>query len=75
MSSVDDALARAEELLAQLNARREDLERLAESDDLDADAAVESIAELAELAKQIEAELTRARGLADAGATGADAGS
>jgi hypothetical protein len=75
MSSVDDALARAEELLAQLNARREDLERLAESDDLDADAAVESIAELAELAKRIEAELTRARGLADTGATGADAGS
>jgi hypothetical protein len=75
MSSVDDALAHAEELLAQLNARREDLERLAESDDLDADAAVESIAELAELAKRIEAELTRARGLADTGATGADAGS
>ena len=47
------------------------------SDDLDAEAAVEKIAELAELAKQIEAELTRARGLAEAGepATGADAGS
>ena len=74
MSSVDDALARAEELLSQLNARRDDLEKLAAADDLDADAAVESITELAELAKQIEAELTRARGLADAGAAGGDAG-
>jgi hypothetical protein len=67
MSSVDEALARAEELLAQLNARRDELEQLAESDDLDAGAAVDVIGELAELAKQIEAELTRARGLADAG--------
>jgi hypothetical protein len=75
VSAVDDALARAEELLARLNARRDELEKLAESDDLDADAAVEAITELAELAKQIEAELTRARSLADAGATGADAGS
>ena len=65
--SVDEALARAEELLSQLNARREELEKLAESDALDADAAVDVIGELAELAKQIEAELTRARGLADAG--------
>lgn len=65
--SVDEALVRAEELLAQLNARREELERLAESDELDADAAVDVIGELAELAKQIEAELTRARNLADAG--------
>lgn len=65
--SVDEALARAEELLSQLNGRREELEKLAESDELDADAAVDVIGELAELAKQIEAELTRARGLADAG--------
>ncbi len=73
MSSVDDALSRAEELLAKLNARRDELEKLAEAEDLDADAAVESIAELAELAKQIEAELTRARSLAETGAAGADA--
>jgi hypothetical protein len=64
--SVDEALARAEELLASLNARREELERLAAADDLDGDAAVDLIAELAELARQIEAELTRARTLADA---------
>ena len=63
---VDDALARAEELLAQLNARRDELERLAAADDIDGDAAVDLIAELAELARQIEAELTRARNLADA---------
>jgi hypothetical protein len=66
MSSVDDALARAEELLAKLNERSVELERLAEAEDIDADAAVDVIADLAELAKQIEAELTKARTLADA---------
>lgn len=66
MSSVDEALAKAEELLARLNERREELERLAEADDLDGDAAVDVIAELAELARQIEAELKRARTMADA---------
>jgi hypothetical protein len=66
MSSVDDALARAEELLAKLNERSAELERLAEAEDIDADAAVDVIADLAELAKQIEAELTKARTLADA---------
>ena len=63
---VDDALARAEELLGQLNQRREELERLAAADDVDGDAAVDLIAELAELARQIEGELTKARNLADA---------
>ena len=63
---VDDALARAEELLGRLNERREELERLAATDDVDGDAAVDLIAELAELAREIEAELTRARNLADA---------
>jgi ABC-type transporter Mla subunit MlaD len=66
MNTVDEALDRAEELLGKLNERREELERLAESADLDADTAVDVIAELAELAKQIEAELTRARTIADA---------
>ena len=67
MSTVDEALARAEELLARLNERREALERLAEADEIEGDAAVDLIAELAELAREIEAELTRARTLADAG--------
>lgn len=66
MSGAEAALARAEELLTRLEARRTDLERLAEADELDGEAAVEAIAELAELAREIEAELTRARTLADA---------
>jgi len=66
VTPVDDALQRAEELLAKLNERSVELERLAEADDVDANAAVDVIAELAELAKQIEAELTNARTLADA---------
>jgi hypothetical protein len=49
-----------------LNQRREDLERLAAADEVDGDAAVDLIAELAELARQIESELTQARNLADA---------
>jgi hypothetical protein len=61
MSAADEALARAEELLGRLNDRREALERLAEADDVDGEAAVDLIAELAELARQIEAELTQAR--------------
>ncbi|HEX4745975.1 MAG TPA: hypothetical protein VFU99_03745 [Gaiellaceae bacterium] len=66
MSEVDAALGRAEELLGELNVKREALEALASADDVDGDAAVDLIAELAELARQIEAELTRARALADA---------
>jgi len=66
MSSVDEALGRAEELLARLNERREALERLAQADEIEGEAAVDLIAELAELAREIEAELTRARTLADA---------
>ena len=67
MSSADEALANAEELLERLNDRREQLERLAEADDVDGEAAVDLIAELADLAREIEAELTRARAIADAG--------
>jgi hypothetical protein len=66
MTSIDEALAKAEELLARLSERREELERLAEADNVDGEAAVDVIAELAELARQIEAELTRARTMADA---------
>lgn len=64
--SVDDALSRAEELLERLNERRAELERLAGSGDVDGEAAVDVIAEIAELARGIEAELTRARNIADA---------
>jgi hypothetical protein len=66
LSSVEEALARAEELLVGLNEKRDQLEQLAAADDVDGEAAVDLIAELAELARQIEAELTRARQIADA---------
>ena len=66
MSSAEEAIARAEELLGRLEAKRDELERLAEADELDGDTAVEVISELAALAKEIEAELTRARAIADA---------
>ena len=66
MTPVDDALAKAEELLGRLNEPRDELERLAAADDVDGDAAVDLITELAELAREIEVELTRARTLADA---------
>ena len=66
MTPADEALSRAEELLGKLKERSEELERLAAEDDIDADSAVDVIAEVAELAKQIEAELAKARSLADA---------
>jgi len=66
MSSAEEALDRAEELVGELDAKREELEKLAEADELDAEAAVDVLAELADLAKQIEAELSRARAIADA---------
>jgi hypothetical protein len=65
VTAADAALARAEELLGRMNERREALERLAEADEIDGDAAVDLIGELAELARQIEAELTQARALAE----------
>ena len=61
-----DPLGRTEELLVRLNERREDLERLAAADEIDGEAAVDVLGELAELAKEIESELNRARALADA---------
>ena len=62
--SADEALGRAEELLERLKATREELERLAAAED--AEAAVEVLTELADLAKEVEAELAKARSRADA---------
>ena len=59
----DDALQRAEELLARLEAARG---RLEATDD--PEQAIEILGELSELAKQVEAELQRARRQAGAGA-------
>ena len=62
--SADEALGRAEELLERLKATRDELERLAMAED--AEAAVEVLTELAELAKEVEVELAKARSRADA---------
>ena len=56
MSSAEDSLKRAEELLARLEQTRE---RLEAADD--PDAAIDILAELSEIAKQVEAELEQAR--------------
>lgn len=66
MSELERALERAEALLARLDERRDELERLASAGEVDGEAAVELVAELAELAKEIEGELARAREIADA---------
>ena len=64
VGSADEALGRAEELLERLKVTRDELERLAAQED--AESAVEVLTELAELAKEVEAELAKARARADA---------
>jgi hypothetical protein len=61
----DAALARAEELLERLKATRAELERLAAEEN--PEAAVDVLTELAELAKEVESELAKARSRAEAG--------
>ena len=56
MSGAEEALGRAEELLGRLEQTRERLEATQ-----DAEAAIDILGELAEIAKQVEAELERAR--------------
>ena len=65
--SSDDSLARAEELLARLEATRAELERLAGRND--ADKALEVLNELSELAKSVEEELERAKRAAETDAS------
>ncbi|MDQ4030032.1 MAG: hypothetical protein M3168_03215 [Actinomycetota bacterium] len=62
----EDSLERAEELLTRLEATRAELERVSESDD--AETAIDLLGKLSELAKEVEAELARAKREADAGA-------
>ena len=64
MSAAEEPLRRAEELLSRLEETRAELEALAEQGDTDA--AIEVLAKLAELAKDAEAELQRARRAAGA---------
>ncbi len=66
MSSAEDSLSRAEELLAKLEGARE---RLESTDD--PNQAIEVLQELADLAKQIEAALHTARQAAEADAADA----
>jgi hypothetical protein len=63
VNEAEESLQRAEELLARLEAARAKLEATD-----DPDAAIETLAQLSEIAKQVEAELTRAKRAADAGA-------
>jgi len=66
-SGSDASLQRAEELLERLRVRVDALEANAASGG-DLDVAVDGLAEINELAKEIEAEVQRARQAADAGA-------
>ena len=67
MSATDESLQRAEELLERLRTRVDALEASADAGG-DVDEAVDGLAEIAELAREIESELQRARQAADAGA-------
>jgi uncharacterized protein YoxC len=62
----NESLQRAEELLERLRGKVDELETLAQGEG-DVDRAVEDLAAIAEIAKEIEAEIQRARRAADAG--------
>lgn len=57
--TAEDSLKRTEELLDRLEKARAELEQVAAGGD--SDKAIEVLAELAEIAKQVEAELAQAR--------------
>jgi hypothetical protein len=63
--SADEALANAEQLLARVEDARRRLE------DADPEAAIEILQELSDLAKQVDAEIERARRAAEADAADA----
>ena len=60
----NESLRRAEELLARLESTRAELERLAMEEN--AEAAIDVLADLAEIAREVEVELARARSGSDA---------
>jgi hypothetical protein len=60
----DESLQRAEDLLDRLESARAELDRLAENEDTEGAIAV--LQQLAELAREVETELQRARREADA---------
>jgi hypothetical protein len=57
----DDALTRAEQLLARVEEVRKELEQIGEGDGRSPERAIELLGELSELAKAVEDELTRAQ--------------
>jgi hypothetical protein len=59
--STDEALTRAEELLARVEAVRVELEQLGEGETGSPERAIELLGELSDLAKAVEEELTRAQ--------------
>ena len=65
-SPTDESLRRTEELLSRLEQARAELERLSESGE--SERAIEVLQELAQIAREVETELGRARRQADAGA-------
>jgi len=67
VGGADESLHKAEELLERLRTRVDALEASADTGG-DVDEAVDGLAEIAELAREIETELQRARQAADAGA-------
>ncbi len=68
MSSTDDSLERAEELLARLEATRAELDRLAETEGGSPERALEIMGELKDLATSVQEELERAKRSAEADA-------
>jgi hypothetical protein len=64
--STDEALTRAEELLARVEAVRAELEQLGEGESGSPERAIELLGELSDLAKAVEEELTKAQQEADA---------
>ena len=67
MSESNASLQKAEELLERLRGKVDELDALATGDG-DVDRAVDDLAAIAEIAREIEAEIQRARRAADAGA-------
>jgi hypothetical protein len=65
-NAAEESLKRTEELLSRLEQARAELERLSESGE--SERAIEVLQELAQIAREVETELGRARRQADAGA-------
>jgi len=68
MSTTDDSLDRAEELLARLEATRAELDQLAETEGGSPERALEIMGELKDLATSVQEELERAKRAAEADA-------